>query len=337
MTASQPRRPAARLAIFLVVIALVATGLGPVATTARAGSIPAKRPSSGCTVRPAATPGSTDQTLTSGGLDRRYQLDVPSGYDGTRPYALVFGLHALTVSYKIIPTLSGFPDMVTKFDFIDVSPSGLLNGPAPYWNAAPVADNYDVTFLTKLLDRLEATLCIDTTRVFSVGMSNGAQMSSLLACRLPNRIDGIAPIAGVEFNQPCHGRPVPVIAFHGVLDPIVPYNGGGLNSVTIANQSYYHDKLPSGLPTPTGVDESMQRWARHNGCGARYAEQRVSPEVRKRSWPHCKAATVLYIVDNGGHAWPGKPQPAFEPTFGHGTTDIDATSLMFAFFFDHRA
>jgi hypothetical protein len=24
--------------------------------------------------------------------------------------------------------------------------------------------------------------------------------------------------------------------------------------------------------------------------------------------------------------------PAFEPTFGHGTTDIDATALMFDFF-----
>ena len=42
------------------------------------------------------------------------------------------------------------------------------------------------------------------------------------------------------------------------------------------------------------------------------------------------------IVDNGGHAWPGKPQPAFEQTFGHGTTDIDATNLMFSFFFDHK-
>ncbi len=80
----------------------------------------------------------------------------------------------------------------------------------------PVADNYDVKFLTQLLDHLEAELCIDTSRVFSVGMSNGAQLSSLLACRLPNRIAGIAPIAGVEFNEPCHGRPVPVIAFHGV-------------------------------------------------------------------------------------------------------------------------
>ena len=116
----------------------------------------------------------------------------------------------------------------------------------------------------------------------------------------------------------------------------MPYKGGGLNSVTIANQNFYHDKLPPELPMPTGVDESMRRWARHNGCASRYREERISPEVRKRSWPHCKTATVLYIVDNGGHAWPGKPQPAFEQTFGHGTTDIDATNLMFSFFFDHK-
>ncbi len=49
----------------------------------------------------------------------------------------------------------------------------------------------------------------------------------------------------------------------------------------------------------------------------------------------CKAATELYIVDGGGHTWPGKPEPRFEAQFGHATTDIDATALMFAFFFGH--
>ncbi len=193
-----------------------------------------------------------------------------------------------------------------------------------------------MTFLTELLDHLEATLCIDTARVFSVGMSNGAQMSSLLACRIPDRIAGIAPIAGVEFNEPCDGAPVPVIAFHGLLDPFVPYGGGGLNSVAIASQNLYQGKPPAGVATPTGVDESMRRWAQHNGCDARYVETRISPEVRKRAWTHCRAATEIYLVDNGGHAWPGYPQPAFEQSFGHGTTDINATTLMFAFFFDHH-
>jgi polyhydroxybutyrate depolymerase len=307
------------------------------ATTTVPLPVHASGPSAGCNVTPAAPPGSTDVRMTSGGKERSYQLDIPASYDGTKPLPIVLGLHSLTVSYKFVPALSGFPEMNAKYDFIDVAPSGLLDGKTPYWNAAPVADNYDVTFINDLLDHLEATLCVDTARVFSVGMSNGAQMSSLLACRLPERITAIAAISGVEFNEPCDGAPVPVMAFHGALDPIVPYAGGGLNAVKIADVDFYKGSLPAGLPAPHGVDDSMKLWAQHNGCDPDPVEERVSPEVRKRTWPNCQAATVLYIVDDGGHQWPGMPQPSFDKTFGHGTTDIDATSLLFAFFLGQKA
>jgi polyhydroxybutyrate depolymerase len=197
-----------------------------------------------------------------------------------------------------------------------------------------VVDNYDVAFIGQLLDHLESTLCIDTSRIFSAGMSNGAQMSSLLACRMAQRITAIAAVSGVEFPEPCNGAPVRVIAFHGSADPILPYTGGGLNATKIADAQYYKGKLPSGLPAPLGVDESMRLWANHNGCAPDFVEERVSPEVRKRTWQRCKASTELYVIVGGGHAWPGKPVPQFEKAFGHGTTDIDASSLIFSFFFD---
>ena len=298
----------------------------------------ASGPSAGCEASTPAQPGTTDERITSEGVERSYELTIPEGYDGTTPTPIVFGLHSLTVDYHVVPMLSGFADMEGTYDFIAVSPSGRL-GPTglPYWNAAPVEDNYDLVFLTELLDHLEETLCVDTGKVFSVGMSNGAQTSSLLACRIGDRIAAIAPIAGVEYNEPCDGPPVPVIAFHGFEDPIVPYEGGGLNSVTIADQNFYAGKVPEGTATPTGVDESMARWAEHNGCDPEPVEERVSPEVRKQTWENCDAPTILYIIDNGGHAWPGKPQPAFEASFGHGTSDIDATTLLFDFFFDQAS
>jgi poly(3-hydroxybutyrate) depolymerase len=59
--------------------------------------------------------------------------------------------------------------------------------------------------------------------------------------------------------------------------------------------------------------------------------------VRRRTWRGCDAPTILYIVEGGGHALPGHPVPAFEDMFGRATTDIDATALMFDFFFDVRA
>jgi polyhydroxybutyrate depolymerase len=304
----------------------------PATTTTTTGH--ASGPSAGCSVRPAMPPGTSDQHLTSGGADRVYQLDVPPSYDGTRPFALVLGLHALTVPYSFVPSITGFADMAPRYDFIGVAPSGLLNGATPFWNAAPVDDNYDVTFIAALLDHLAATLCIDSGRVFSTGMSNGAQMSSLLACRLPDRITAIAPVAGVEFLPPCDGAPVPILAFHGSADPILPYSGGGLNATTIADTNYYKGNLPPGLPPPLGVDESMRRWAEHNQCESDFAETRAGPHVLHRVWHGCAAATELYVVEGGGHAWPGKPVPAFEATFGPGTTEIDATTLMFAFFLE---
>lgn len=353
---TRPVRRVAAAVLVPVLVALVAAGsacsgdrssgasgagappAGRPSAPARPGAPPrASGPSSGCDRVPAARAGTTDATIRSRGVERRYQLVVPEGYDGTTPLPVVFGLHSLTIDYHVVVGMAGFTDMARTRDFIAVAPSGRL-GPTglPYWNAADVADNDDVAFLAGLLDRLEATLCVDRSRVFSVGMSNGAQMSSLLACRLDGRIAAIAPIAGVEIARSCDGPPVGVIAFHGRADPIVPYAGGGLDARTIAAMNRYGGRAPAGTPASAGVDRTMVRWAQHNGCDPDPVEKRVSTEVRRRVWRGCDAPTVLYVVDDGGHAWPGKPQPAFEASNGHTTTDIDATTLIFRFFLDDR-
>ena len=61
-------------------------------------------------------------------------------------------------------------------------------------------------------------------------------------------------------------------------------------------------------------------------------EEDVAEAIRRFTWEGCEAETILYVQDGGGHAWPGKPMPQFEEMFGPGTTAIDATDLMFAFF-----
>ena len=271
--------------------------------------------------------------MTSGGVERQFQLTVPEGYDATTPLPIVFGLHALSVPHQVVAGITGFTDMAARYEFIGVAPSGRLDGPIPYWLAAPSDDNYDVTFIGDLVDLLDAELCVDPARVYATGMSNGGQMSSLLACQLPERITAVAPVAGVEFPETCRRGPVSVIAFHGTADPIVTYEGGGLNAIQIADVNYWKGNVPPGLPRHDGVDPAMDRWAEHNGCDPEPAEQQVAPEVRRRTWKDCKADTVLYMIDGGGHAWPGKPVPEFEESFGHATTQIDASTLIFEFFF----
>jgi polyhydroxybutyrate depolymerase len=301
-----------------------------------ASSSAAKRSfaSSGCRARASVPAGVSDRTMTSGGVEREFQMTVPKSYDGKRPLPLMLGLHALSIPHKVVAGMTGFADMATRYDFIGVAPAGRRDGAIPYWIAAPTRDNHDVAYIADLLDLLETEMCVDTARVYATGMSNGGQMSSLLACRLPDRFAAVAPVAGVEFSGGCRGAPVPVIAFHGTADPIVTYGGGGLNATRIADAQYWKGNVPPGLPQHQGVDAAMRTWAAHNGCDQEPVEEQVGAEVRRRSWRRCKADTILYVVDGGGHAWPGKPVPQFEASFGHGTTQIDASNLIFEFFFE---
>ena len=70
---------------------------------------------------------------------------------------------------------------------------------------------------------------IDPGRIYANGLSNGGGMSYLLGCALSDRITAIGGVAGAYAFplEECHpSRPVPMIAFHGTADPIVPYQGG---------------------------------------------------------------------------------------------------------------
>lgn len=312
----------------LPIVLLLASCGGSSAAT---GPVDKVTRSSGCSSPVTIRPGTSTATIESDGTSRTFQLDVPSNYSGRSPFGLVLALHPLTISYTYMPSVMRFATDAGKYHFIGVAPSGLLDHGSPYWYAAPTASNYDIDFISTLVGHLEATMCIDPSRVLSTGISNGAQMSSLLGCRLSGTIAAIAPVEGEEFLSPCRGRPEPILAFHGTADPILPYRGG-LSATMIANLDYWKGKVPPGLPKPMGIDQSMQLWAAHNGCAPRPIETQVRPHVLQRTWKGCRASTTLYIVEGGGHGWPGQPIPAEEKAFGPDTTEIDATNLILTFF-----
>ena len=75
-----------------------------------------------------------------------------------------------------------FPEKAEAAGFITVAPErdGAAAGVDLAGSALPgVVD--DFSFVRRLLDRLEESLCIDTSRVYATGMSNGAGLTSLLA------------------------------------------------------------------------------------------------------------------------------------------------------------
>jgi predicted peptidase len=77
--------------------------------------------------------------------------------------------------------------------------------------------------LIALLDKIESEYAVDTDRVYLTGLSMGGFGTWTVACRHPERFAAIAPICGGgQWYLTRRLKDVPVWAFHGAKDPVVP-------------------------------------------------------------------------------------------------------------------
>lgn len=254
--------------------------------------------------------------MRSGGVNRSYLLHVPASYDGAHGVPLVLNLHGFGSNGRQQALYSRLPAKADEAGFILVSPDG--TGSPLHWTYPGLGSVDDAAFMRELLDRVESDLCIDARRVFVAGISNGAAFAQIVACAIPDRITAVAAVAALVYPQRCkEDAPVAVISFHGTDDPCVPYTGG----TSACGQR---------LPVPA-VEVSAKNWATHDGCDIAPAEQRFSPHVRTVAYSRCKdeVAVVLFVIEGGGHTWPGAVDV---PRLGTTTHEIDATDEIWQFF-----
>jgi len=195
-------------------------------------------------------------TIYEGEDPRSYMLYVPTELNKNKPTPMVLNFHGLG---STAPDQNGYSQMeplAEKYKFILVTPNGIENS----WNGGACCDPAvsqgidDVGFVSDLIDKIMEDYCIDPKRIFATGLSNGGFLSNRLACELSDRIAAIAPVAsGVALeDEDCSpSRPVPVIAFHGTLDPMIPYQGTS-------------SPFPFS-PYGGGVD-NRDAWVERNGC-----------------------------------------------------------------------
>lgn len=312
-------------------------------------------PSPGCGGEVAVSTGVSEGLLPTGDVERHYRLFVPSDYDGETPLPLVVSLHGLTMTSDMQAMATGFEELAERDGAVVVTPDGY--GAVQFWNIIDheLAQD-DVAFISELLDELEGTLCIDTGRVYATGISNGALMSGVLACRLPERFAAIGSVAGIMTLPPCaDGDPVAVLAIHGTDDTIVPYEGGLSASIEAFLRTTDLLGLEGGLDAQVEaipvldevlapVDEAVAGWVDIDGCSPDPEESAVSDEVNLFNWGGCEDGTEvsLYVVEGGGHTYPrgesveGIDWGLIEAFVGHTTTDIDSTALIWDFFAEHQ-
>src|SRR6202030_2624940 len=125
---------------------------------------------------------------------------------------------------------ANFNQLADKHNFLIVAPDGQGSGAGRHFvfGNEPGLQN-DVLMVQALLNHIEATLCVDASRVYSTGMSDGGAMTSVLACTLPNKFAAFAPVAVVLYCGSAKSRPVAIEGYSGTADPVVPYNGGAVH------------------------------------------------------------------------------------------------------------
>lgn len=298
--------------------------------------------SAGCSAEAAASvqPGQEKITVTSGGTERWYLRRVPPAHDGVEPVPLVVDLHGYSEGAEIHVLLSALPSFGDEQGFITLTPQG--QGAVARWDPSPTST--DMVFLADMLDQAEAALCVDEARVFVTGLSNGAMMTSAVACALADRVAAVAPVAGITDIAGCApARPVPLIAFHGTADPFLSYEGGfGPAAVNLPAPDGSGQTLgdlglgPGGGGGPS-VEDVVAGWATRNGCDGEPEQEAVAADVTELVYPCPAGAEVeLYRVEGGGHSWPGSEvSKQAESLLGPTTFSISANELMWKFFLDH--
>jgi poly(3-hydroxybutyrate) depolymerase/predicted Ser/Thr protein kinase len=265
--------------------------------------------------------------IISSGEKRFYLLYVPSTYDPEKPTPLVISMHGFADWPAHHMKMTHWNDLAEEKGFIVVYPMG-TGFPLRWRTDGQTRESggvqKDVTFISDLIDVLSSKYYIDPQRIYANGMSNGGGMSFTLGCMLSDRIAAIGGVAGaysLPWSECDPGRPVPVIAFHGDADKIVPYTGSA--------STRFYQAFPE-------IFTWAKAWAAHNGCVDQPTDLPSSGEVSGFQYSPCykDGDVILYTIHGGGHTWPGGDALPKWIT-GRTSQDIDATRVMWEFFESH--
>lgn len=186
-----------------------------------------------------------------------------------------------------------------------------------------------------MIAQIATDFCIDSKRIYASGKSNGAGLTSLLACdpKASALIAAFAPVAAANYLLPdgkepaCSPArlPIPLLEFHGWKDKTIKYKGG-------------NNTRDNGVTSP--ISEWIDDWATRDGCtvSENHTMTLCSPEkpvVTHYSWD-CKGvvgALQHYNVSNLRHDWPSIPPGNSETTRN---TCFNATTLIMDFFGKHE-
>ena len=260
--------------------------------------------------------GDAEFEVESGGTTRTYRLGVPADDAEPGPYGLILNLHGSGSNAIEQSVYSELAIHGPARGYVVITPDAIDR----QWELDPEGDDDD--FLMALVDKISAERCIDLDRIHAAGISLGSWKASVTACSHQDRFASIVLVAEEVAPLDCA---LPVVAFHGTADLIVPYGSGADDGAVVTGSN-------AGLP---GVEVNMPNWARQAGCSEEKDVRRLEPDVDHWIYRDCPEGfdVELYSIDGGGHTWPGSPIKV--ESLGATTDTIDATTIALDWFDAH--
>lgn len=263
---------------------------------------------------------------------RWFLLTVPEAH-ADEPMPLVVSFHGLMEGAEIHNSQSAYGELGMSEGFITAAPHG--SGEPVRWDLEAEGDTHDLDFVDAMLADIGERLCVDRSRVYASGLSYGAMKTSFLLCERSEVFAAAAPVAGITAAaEDCdQQRPVPIVTFHGTDDDILLFNGGvgaipgmGADEAPVTTE-------PTDLEGD-GYPATVAEWADKYGCDPDHTDTPVGDEVIHRVYDCPEGAEVeFYIVEGGGHSWPGSDFSAeLGDVVGHTTFDVDASVVAWEFF-----
>ncbi len=268
-------------------------------------------PSPGCEA-PVLMPGD-DMTvmIDHDGMTREFLLHVGASVDVTQPVPLWIDWHGLTSAPIQQQLFSGSSAKADASGFIVAYPKGVgasFNGGSccsALGNPSHMLD--DVGFGRAIVADVAEKGCVNLKRVYSLGMSNGGYMSEYNACQADDLYAAVAPVSAMGFQQTecMPTRPVPMLAFNGTEDGLVPY---------------------------TGSRSSIDGWKERNGCTGEPTREDFG-ESYCETWVCTDDVELTSCTVTGmNHCWPGNPLTLPGFCTSGGLTDMVATDMIWDFF-----
>lgn len=218
--------------------------------------------------------GATEIKIDVNGTERRALVYRPANSAKNSP--LVFVWHGFTGNAKhaawAYRVHEAWPEAAVVY------PQGLnvqlLGKDAPGWQIAPkMQGERDLNFYDALVAKMKKDYGVDSKRVYTCGMSNGAIFSYVLLTARGSTIAAAAPVAGYAPPAFRGASAIPIMITHGTGDTMIKIRAGELSrDAAIANN---------------GAAKQPKEWIKGYDLYA---------------GPNGK--DVVWHVHSGGHDWP---------------------------------